>query len=231
MLLTVSELTVRFGETTVLDRFGLGVEKSEIVGLSGASGSGKTVLAAAVMGMLEAPGHIANGRIIFDGRVINSLTERELRTIRGHEIGMIFQDPIGSFNPSRKISAQFREALGRESYNSQAEELLLRMRFAEPRKILNSYPFELSGGMCQRAAIAVAIAPRPKLLIADEPTTALDIKNQSQIMALLGEIREKFGVAILLISHDKPLLSEIADRVVEMPSHRNLPMNSESQGL
>ena len=230
-MLDVSDLTVIFpmpdGTTlTPLADFCLSIGVGEIVGLCGPSGCGKTVFATALLGILEPPGFIAGGRAVFmcrDGESVDlfTLNERQFRQVRGREIGMIFQDPVASLHPARKISAVFTETLrahcarlSQSLCHEIAEEWLGKMRFAEPKKILASYPFELSGGMCQRVAIAMALALHPRLLIADEPTTALDVKNEDQILRLLLDARNESGMAILLISHDMDVVTSVSDRIV-----------------
>jgi ABC-type dipeptide/oligopeptide/nickel transport system ATPase component len=232
-MLTVTDLTISFPSAgghalTPIRDFCLSVGAGEIVGLAGASGCGKTAFASALLGILEPPGFVERGSAVFtrrDGTAVNllSLTERQFRQVRGREIGIIFQDPLASLHQARTISAQFSETLRahnvgdtRAKRDEIAAEWLDKMRLANPNKILASYPFEISGGMCQRVTIAMALAPRPRLLIADEPTTALDAQNQEQIMRLIREARDDCGASVILISHDLRLIERTCDRNTRM---------------
>jgi ABC-type dipeptide/oligopeptide/nickel transport system ATPase component len=234
-VLEVNNCTIVFpsesgGAVAAPSDFSLSVREREILGLTGPSGCGKTALGTALLGILERPGRVACGSAVYsfrDGGAadIFALPEQKLRKLRGRELGMVFQDPVAALNPSRKISAQFLDvlrthdrALTRAQRLNAAREMLERMMFAEPDRVMDSYPFELSGGMCQRAVIALALMPRPRLLIADEPTTALDTKNQAQILRLLRELRDSLDMSIILISHDMDVVSAIADTVVRMES-------------
>ncbi|MDR3209999.1 MAG: ATP-binding cassette domain-containing protein [Oscillospiraceae bacterium] len=231
ILLSVRDASVQFpsdgGAETVLEHFNLEVRQGEIVGLVGESGCGKTVFAASLLGILERPGIVTAGTAHFlssGGEIdLYGLSEHALRRLRGRELAMIFHDPVSALNPSRTVAAQFIESIracdrskSRAQSAALAEETLAQMRFDAPGKILSAYPFELSGGMCQRVMIAMATALRPRLLIADEPTTALDIRNQAKILQLFREIRDSFGTSILLISHDAVVLETTADRMVQM---------------
>jgi ABC-type dipeptide/oligopeptide/nickel transport system ATPase component len=232
-MLKVRDLRVRFphpqGDSIPLQGWNLDMQAGEILGLAGRSGCGKTVFCSTLLGILEAPGRIEEGRINFTvpGREtvdLRSLTEREWPCIRGRHIAMIFQDPRSALNPSYKIKAQFFAALrahrrgsSRGEMREQGEELLSKTAFPDPRRIMESYPFELSGGMCQRVLIALALAHRPALLVADEPTTALDVITESRIIRLFSRIREDLGTGILFVSHDERILRLVADRITRMP--------------
>jgi len=223
-LLDVDELSVAFrglrGTTEVLSRASFAVEPGEIVGVVGESGSGKSVMALAIMRLLGAAGAITGGHIRFEGRDLASLGEAELNSLRGRRIGMIFQEPMTSLNPILTVGYQLREVLARHldltgaAARKRAIELLSEVGIAAPVERAGAYPHQLSGGLRQRVVIAMAMACRPKLLIADEPTTALDVTIQAQILELMRRIRGSVGTAILLITHDMGVIARMADRVL-----------------
>ena len=223
-LLEVDELSVAFrglrGTTEVLSRASFAVEPGEIVGVVGESGSGKSVMALAIMRLLGAAGAITGGHIRFEGRDLASLGEAELNSLRGRRIGMIFQEPMTSLNPILTVGYQLREVLARHlgltgaAARKRAIELLSEVGIAAPVERAGAYPHQLSGGLRQRVMIAMAMACRPKLLIADEPTTALDVTIQAQILELMRSIRGSVGTAILLITHDMGVIARMADRVL-----------------
>ena len=230
-LLRVERLSTSFatenGPVRAVDDVSISVEASETLGLVGESGSGKTVTALSVMGLLGSAGRIEPGSsIVFDGRELVGLDAVELRRMRGNELTMIFQDPTRSLNPVLTIGWQIAEALrahegmARGPATARAVELLDLVGISEPRRRLNDYPHQLSGGMCQRVMIAMAVACKPKLLIADEPTTALDVTIQAQIFDLLSELREMFAMAVLLITHDLGVIAQVADNVAVMYAGR-----------
>jgi peptide/nickel transport system ATP-binding protein len=197
--------------------------QNEVLGIVGESGSGKSVTSLAVMGLLpKGILQIANGSITFEGRDVSALSQKELRKLRGGEISMIFQEPMSSLNPSLKCGFQVAEILQEHTKLSQSEikakvlELFSKVKLPNPEVIYNRYPHEISGGQKQRVMIAMAIACNPKILIADEPTTALDVTVQKEIVLLLKELQQQTGMSIIFISHDLSLVSEIADRVVVM---------------
>ncbi|MDL2237121.1 ABC transporter ATP-binding protein [Christensenellaceae bacterium OttesenSCG-928-K19] len=204
------------------------VGSGEVVGLVGKSGCGKTVLATSVLGMLEPPGQIDSGTIRYqkkNGTAVDllSLGERAWQRIRGKEISMIFQDSVQSLNPSRTIGSQFAEALrvhrkglSRAECTNITGQMLESVMLSDIDHVMGAYPFQLSGGMCQRVMIAMVLAHRPRLLIADEPTTALDVVSQAQIISLMQKLQREYGTAILLISHDLKLVQEIAGHVVKL---------------
>ncbi|GAA5345445.1 ABC transporter ATP-binding protein [Planifilum fimeticola] len=209
------------GVVKAVDGVDLTVKEGEVVGLVGESGCGKSVTSLAVMGLVEAPGRIVGGSIRFGGRDLTKLSHREMRQIRGNEIAMIFQEPMTSLNPVFTIGNQMVEAvrLHQDVSKRQAREMALEMlkKVGISREgILDEYPHQLSGGMRQRVMIAMAMVCRPRLLIADEPTTALDVTIQAQILDLMRSLNREFGTAILLITHDMGVVAEMCDRVVVM---------------
>jgi ABC-type dipeptide/oligopeptide/nickel transport system ATPase component len=225
-LLKINKLAVDFQRPDNLiravDHIDLEVNNSEIVGLVGESGSGKTVTSLAVLNLIAKPGTIKNGSINWQGSDILKMGDNELRKVRGGEIAMIFQDPFGSFNPVYTIGSQIAEVialhqgLNKKEAREAAIEMLKLVKIPEPHKRIDDYPHQFSGGMCQRAMIAMALSCKPKLLIADEPTTALDVTIQKQILELLLEVKEKFKMSILLITHDLGVIAQVCDRVYVM---------------
>jgi oligopeptide/dipeptide ABC transporter ATP-binding protein len=204
----------------------LRIAPGEVVGLVGESGSGKSMTALAIMRLLPPGGAVTSGRISFRGRDLRECSASELNKLRGSQIGMIFQDPLTALNPAITIGRQLQDAirahepLGHKAALVRAEELLALVGIPYPRQRLLAYPHELSGGMRQRVMIALAVSCNPALLIADEPTTALDVTVQAQVMDLLDRIRTEFGVAILFISHNLELVAEICTRVTVMYAGR-----------
>ncbi|HVW57855.1 MAG TPA: ABC transporter ATP-binding protein [Rhizobiaceae bacterium] len=230
-LLSIRDLKVEFstrnGRVTALDGIDLDLMPGETLGIVGESGCGKSITALATMGLIpDPPGRIAGGRILFDGEDITHADARRLRSLRGADISMIFQEPMTSLNPVFTAGDQIAEAimlhqqLGRAEANRKAVELLRTVGIPEPERRARSFPHELSGGMRQRVMIAMAISCRPRVLIADEPTTALDVTVQAQIFDLMRDIQKEFGVAIMLITHDMGAIAEMADRVAVMYAGR-----------
>lgn len=225
-VLSIEGLHVAFpaGDRQVLAANGvnLAVDPGEIVGLIGESGSGKSVTCRAVLGLVPAPGRIIGGRIRFGQRDLLAMTDAELRRVRAREMGMVFQDPFSALNPVLRVGDQLVETLtvnlglGRAAARAEAAGLLSAVGLADAARLLASYPHELSGGMRQRIMIALATAARPRLLIADEPTTALDVTTQARILELLTGLRSGMGMAILLVSHDFGVIAETCDRVAVM---------------
>ena len=205
-----------------VDGAGFSIGKGEIVGLVGESGCGKSITALSILGLVPSPGKIVGGEIVFDGQNLLQISPRKLRKIRGREISMIFQEPTASLNPVFTIENQIVEAIrahGQISARQAREEtlgLLRLVRLPDAEKKLNQYPHQLSGGMNQRVMIAIALACKPQLLIADEPTTALDVTIQAEILRLLLSLKAELGLSILLITHDLSIISGIADRVIVM---------------
>jgi oligopeptide/dipeptide ABC transporter ATP-binding protein len=230
-LLEVAELAVRFatshGDVRAVNGVSFNVEAGATVGLVGESGSGKSVTSLAIMGMLPSRhAHVDSGRIVFDGCDLLTLPNRQLRARRGAELAMVFQNPVASLNPVVKIGTQIAEAIrahravSRAGARSAALELLERVSVPDPVRVLDSYPHRLSGGMCQRVMIAIALALRPKLLIADEPTTALDVTIQAQVLELLRELTTDFGTAVILITHDLGVVAAMTSQVHVMYAGR-----------
>lgn len=228
-LLSVEGLSVEFdaGKPTAhraLDGVSLSIGEGEILGLVGESGSGKTVLSHSILGLLPANGRITSGRIFWKGRELQSLSEKELRPIRGKEIAMIFQDPQASLNPvypvGRQIEWVLKQHRGIVGTEAKAEVLRLfeSVKLRDPERCAVAYPHELSGGMAQRASIAQMLACEPDLLIADEPTSALDVTTQVEILALLREVKQTFTMSLLFISHDIRAVSALCSKVVVMRS-------------
>ncbi|MBQ7583368.1 MAG: ABC transporter ATP-binding protein [Lachnospiraceae bacterium] len=210
------------GEVKALKDVSLCMKEGEVLGIVGESGSGKSVTAYSLMGLTAENGRIIGGEVYFNGHRIDRMSENEIRSIRGKEISIIFQDPMTSLNPVYTIGNQIEEAVrihgdrtGAEA-RERAKELLTLVGINEPEKRLKQYPHELSGGMRQRVMIAIALALEPKLLIADEPTTALDVTIQAQILELMNELKKKLGMGIILITHDLGVVATMCDNVAVM---------------
>jgi oligopeptide/dipeptide ABC transporter ATP-binding protein len=229
-LLEVRDLHTHFetpeGVARAVDGVSFMIRPGRTLGLVGESGCGKSVTALSILRLVTAPGRIVGGSIRYEGRELLGLSEREMRHVRGKEIAMIFQEPMTSLNPVFTIGNQIAEAirlhqrLGRAATRARVIESLRLVEIAEPERRADSYPHELSGGMRQRAMIAMALACEPSLLIADEPTTALDVTIQAQILDLLRSLRERLGMAMLLITHDLGIVAEQADDVAVMYAGR-----------
>lgn len=210
------------GEVKALNGVSFSMNEGEVLGIVGESGSGKSVTAYSIMGLTAYPGKLIGGTIYFNGHQIEKMSEKEMRKIRGNEVSIIFQDPMTSLNPVYTIGNQITEVIRlhtgkskKEAYD-RAKELLELVGINEPTKRLKQYPHELSGGMLQRVMIAIALACEPKLLIADEPTTALDVTIQAQILELMQELRQKLGMSIIMITHDLGVVASMCERIAVM---------------
>ena len=214
------------GEVKALNDVSIHLNDGEVLGIVGESGSGKSVTAYSLMGLTAYPGKLVGGTIDFNGHRINDLSEKEFRKIRGNEVSIIFQDPMTSLNPVYTIGNQIMEVIllhtdkNKEQARARAKELLELVGINEPEKRMKQYPHEFSGGMRQRVMIAIALACEPKLLIADEPTTALDVTIQAQILELMMELKEKLGMAIIMITHDLGVVASMCDRIAVMYAGR-----------
>ena len=214
------------GEVKALNDVSIHLNDGEVLGIVGESGSGKSVTAYSLMGLTAYPGKLVGGTIDFNGHRINDLSEKEFRKIRGNEVSIIFQDPMTSLNPVYTIGNQIMEVIllhtdkNKEQARARAKELLELVGINEPEKRLKQYPHELSGGMRQRDMIAIALACEPKLLIADEPTTALDVTIQAQILELMMDLKKKLGMAIIMITHDLGVVASMCDRIAVMYAGR-----------
>src|SRR5215471_2540460 len=226
-LLDVQDLTVEFstrrGIVKAVQHVNISVAKGETLAIVGESGSGKSVTSYAVMRILDRAGKIAEGSVMFSGIDVKAASEAEMRDLRGREISMIFQNPRAALNPIRKVGDQIEDVLRQHVQQSQvgdrgekAIEALEQVKIARPRERYHAYPFELSGGMCQRVVIALALACNPRLLIADEPTTGLDVTTQKAVMDLIVELARERGMSMILITHDLGLAAAYCDRVVVM---------------
>ena len=225
-LLEVKGLSLDFrtrdGKVSALQDVSLSIAKGETVGLVGESGSGKSVLSYAILGLSDAAARITAGTARFDGLDLLKASEADLQAVRGREVSMIFQNPKVALNPIRKVGHQLEDVLARHTttvrsrLKARAIECLAAMKIPDPERRYHAYPFELSGGLCQRVMIALALACGPKLLIADEPTTGLDVTTQAAIMALVREQARAHGMATLLITHELGLAREQCDRIVVM---------------
>ncbi|KRW83909.1 ABC transporter ATP-binding protein [Marinobacter sp. P4B1] len=229
-LLEVQNLDVRFavrgGDLTALRGISFSLDKGERLGLVGESGAGKSVAAFSILNLIAKPGYIAGGQILFEGKDLAAMSERELRKIRGNRIAMIFQDPMMTLNPVLTIGTQMVEAIlahrniSKKEARAIALDRLQKVQIPSPEKRLDQYPHELSGGMRQRVIIAIALLLDPEIIIADEPTTALDVTIQAEIMDLLLNLCEQENVALMLITHDLGVVSQVTQRMLVMYSGR-----------
>src|ERR671919_461783 len=225
-LLEVKNLQTHFptrsGLVRAVDGVSFHLDRGELLGLVGESGCGKSITALSVMRLVAPPGKIVNGEILFDGKDLLKLSDAEMREMRGDDIAMIFQDPMTSLNPVFTVGEQIAEALRlhRKMTGKQARqatiEAMREVAISDPARRVDDYPHQLSGGMRQRVMIAMALACNPKLLIADEPTTALDVTIQAQILELIGELKARLGMAVMLITHAMGVIAETAQRVIVM---------------
>ena len=226
-ILEVHDLHTSFfshlGEIQAVRGSSFSLNAGELLGIVGESGSGKSVTALSIMGLIESPGRIKAGRILFNGKELTTMSQRELSEIRGSEISMIFQDPMTSLNPVYTIENQMVEVIRKHNTDmsskraaARAVEMLELVGIPEPAKRIKSYPHEFSGGMRQRVMIATALSCGPRLLIADEPTTALDVTIQAQILDLMKHLKDGLQAAIIIITHDLGVIAEVCDRIVVM---------------
>ena len=229
-LLQVKNLCTSFnvdsGEVRAVNGISFNLDKGKVLGIVGESGSGKSVTAYSIMRILVEPGRITGGEILFNGEDIVKYSEKQMRRFRGERVSIIFQDPMTSLNPVYTIGNQLREAIllhtdrNREQANARAMEMLQLVGVNEPEKRLKQYPYELSGGMRQRVMIAMALACEPDILIADEPTTALDVTIQAQILELMQSLQKKLGMAIIMITHDLGVIADMCDEIIVMYAGR-----------
>ncbi|MDZ7276671.1 dipeptide ABC transporter ATP-binding protein [Pantoea eucrina] len=225
-LLNVEKLSVHFGDEKApfraVDRISYRVEQGQVLGIVGESGSGKSVSSLALMGLIDYPGRVKAEKLLFSDRDLQTVSEKERRQLVGAEVAMIFQDPMTSLNPCYTVGFQIMEALkvhqggNKRTRRQRAIDLLDQVGIPDPASRLDVYPHQLSGGMSQRVMIAMAIACKPKLLIADEPTTALDVTIQAQIIELLLELQKQENMALILITHDLALVAEAAQHIIVM---------------
>lgn len=214
------------GEVKALNDVSFHLKEGEVLGIVGESGSGKSVTAYSLMGLTAHPGKLIGGTVDFNGHRINDMTEKEFCKMRGNEVSIIFQDPMTSLNPVYTVGNQIEEVIrlhtdkDKKQAHERARELLELVGINEPEKRLKQYPHELSGGMRQRVMIAIALACEPKLLIADEPTTALDVTIQAQILELMMELKDKLGMAIIMITHDLGIVASMCERIAVMYAGR-----------
>ena len=229
-LLEVRDLRVEFptrrGTLVAVNGVSFDIKEGEVLGVVGESGAGKSLTGSAVIGLLEPPGRIAAGEVRLKGRRIDNLPYREMRRVRGREIGMVFQDPLTSLNPLYTVGRQLVETIlthrdvSEDAARKQAVDLLAEVGIPAPERRIDQYPHQFSGGMRQRVVIALALCVNPKLVIADEPTTALDVSIQAQIIKLLKRMCKEHGAAVMLITHDMGVIAETADRVAVMYAGR-----------
>lgn len=214
------------GEVKALNNVSFSMKEGEVLGIVGESGSGKSVTAYSLMGLTAYPGRLIGGKLHFNGHEVEKMTEKEFRKMRGNEVSIIFQDPMTSLNPVYTIGNQIIEMIrlhtdkDKKQAHERAKELLELVGINEPERRLKQYPHELSGGMRQRVMIAIALACEPKLLIADEPTTALDVTIQAQILELMMELREKLGMSIIMITHDLGVVARMCEKIAVMYAGR-----------
>ena len=229
-LLQVKNLCTSFdvdaGEVRAVNGISFSLDKGKVLGIVGESGSGKSVTAYSIMRILVEPGRIKSGQILFNGEDIVQYSKKQMSEFRGKRVSIIFQDPMTSLNPTYTIGNQLREAIllhtdrNRAEANARAVEMLKLVGVNEPEKRLKQYPHELSGGMRQRVMIAMALACEPDILIADEPTTALDVTIQAQILELMKELQKKLGMAIIMITHDLGVIADMCDEIIVMYAGR-----------
>jgi len=228
----VLEFPTRRGTLRALDDISFDIAPGEILGVVGESGAGKSLTGAAIIGLLEPPGRIVSGQIVLEGQRIDQLDHHEMRSIRGRKIGAIFQDPLTSLNPLYSVGRQLIETIQAHEFVSDAQakaraiDLLASTGIAAAAERMHHYPHQFSGGMRQRVVIALALAAQPKLIVADEPTTALDVSIQAQIISLLKKLCKERGAAVMLITHDMGVIAQTCDRVAVLYAGRIAEMGS-----
>ncbi len=222
-MLDINDMTISYGDNRVIEHFNLSVKPGEIVSLVGESGSGKTTVVRAIMGLLPGNGKIESGAVIYDGRDLSKLTDKEMKTLRGSEISMIFQDCGAMLNPIRRIGSQFQEylrihdkKLSKDEARKKAESMLTLMSLPDSARIMRSYPFQLSGGQRQRIGIAMAMSFAPKLLLADEPTSALDVTIQAQIVRQILLMRDMYHSSVIMVTHNLGVAAYVSDKILVM---------------
>ena len=235
-LLDVRDLSVDFptrrGRLHALDRVSLSIQPGEILGVVGESGAGKSLTGAAIIGLLEPPGIVVNGQVSLEGRRIDSLPPEQMRRVRGRQIGAVFQDPLTTLNPLYTVGRQLVETmqvhlgLSDKDARARAVQWLVDVGIPGAAERIDAFPHEFSGGMRQRVVIALALCAEPKLVIADEPTTALDVSIQAQVIALLRRLAREHGTAVLLVTHDMGVIAETCDRVAVMYAGRIIEVGS-----
>lgn len=236
-LLEIRDLRIACGGAPIVRGISLRMDAGEILGVVGESGCGKSTLLGAVLGLLPAEGWQMHGQILLEGRDLPALSREAMRRLRGERLGAVFQNPEDSLNPSRRIKTQFYEALRahrpvtRREAGQIAQKALERLHLEDGERVLEAYPFQLSGGMNQRVAIALAMVLEPALLLADEPTSALDVTVQAQVIRELMEMRERFGTAILLVTHNMGVVRHAADRVAVLYAGRVVEYGDRRQVL
>ena len=225
-MLDIENITVAYNGQPFLRDFSLHMKRGEIISLVGESGSGKTTAIRSILGLLPQEGELVSGDILFEGKSLPEYSEKEMQKLRGSRISMIFQDSGAMLNPIRKIGSQYieyiqkHEKLGHKAAEEKAVAMLEAMRLSEPERIMKSYSFQLSGGMRQRVGIAMAMTFEPELLLADEPTAALDVTTQAQIVRQMMELRKNHGTSIILVTHNLGVAAYISDRIVVMQNGR-----------
>ena len=221
-LLEITNVDISYGKRVIVKNSNLTLEKGEICSIVGESGSGKTTVIRAVLGLLAGGGKVTAGNIVYEGRSLLTLSDKEWRALRGHDISMIFQDSGAMMNQTRLIGntyveyIQTHEKLSKKEAWEKGAEMLGRMRLPDPDRIMKSYPFQLSGGQRQRVGIAMGMTYQPRLLLADEPTSALDVTTQAQIVRQMMELRDEYGTSIIIVTHDLGVASYMADKLVVM---------------
>jgi peptide/nickel transport system ATP-binding protein len=233
----LSAISVRDGNRPILRRVSLAVDVGEVHGVVGESGAGKSTIAKAILGIVPSQVKLTGGRIEFEGRDLLALSPSELRALLGRDIALVPQDPSTALNPSRRIDAQLtdglrlKRGLSAKAARLRARALLEEVQIRDPERVLNSYPHQLSGGMRQRVLIAAAFALEPKLVIADEPTTALDVTVQKQILRLIRSLQERHGTSVLFVSHDLGVVAQICDRLTVLYMGRAMEQGTTAEVL